>query len=254
MKLAYYAIPMGLMLFLSAGLVPYNDAFAQRKIPTIVTIDDVPSVVRPGDKVTLTGEVMTAAEVPIPDVPVNIYLLTSEPRMVKVASGVTGLEGIYEIVWNVKLLERERAPNDVTRQIPTQIAVLFAQFEGDDRFSNSKTGTTTIRIEANSIKTFINADKKVYREGDVATVFIAFIDADDEFVDPEMINANFNLTPIAEELENPRVGSYVYVTPPLQRGHNQITVVPTKEGYNIQAEAVTITVLTEGSVGKFQFS
>jgi hypothetical protein len=104
----------------------------------------------------------------------------------------------------------------------------------------------------NSLTTFVNTDKKLYREGETAIVVIGFVDEDDEFVDPDSINANFNLSPVTEEIEQKKVGSYSYVTPPLQRGHNQVTVVPAKEGYNIEAEAVTITVLTSGSVGVFE--
>lgn len=254
MKLAHYAaIPLGLMLLLSTGLVSYDSAFAQRKTPVIVTIDDVPSKVRPGDKATLTGAVMTANEEPLPDVPVNIYILTSDPKLIVVASGVTGLEGTFEIVWDVKLVPQERAFTDVTKKIHTQVVSLFAQFEGDNTYASSKTGKTTVTIEVNSIKTFVNSDKKVYKEGETAIVFVAFVDSDDNFVDPDGINAHFNLIPIADKLEKKKLGSYSFVTPPLERGHNQVTIVPAKEGYNIEAEAVTITVLTKGSVGKFQF-
>ena len=250
----YSAIPLGLMLLLSTGLVSYDGVFAQRKMATIVTIDEVPSKMRPGDMVTLRGMVMTADEKPLPDAPVNIYLLTSDPRLIVVASGVTGLEGTYEIIWDVKLIPREKAFTDVTRQIDTQIASLFAQFEGDDRFTFSKTLKSTITIDVNSLKTFVNTDKKQYREGETAIVFIGFVDEDDEFVDPDIINANFNLNSITDELEKKKVGSYTFTTSVLQRGHNQITVVPTKAGYNIQVEAVTVTVLPEGgSVGKFEF-
>ncbi|MEM2760027.1 MAG: hypothetical protein QXU32_10695 [Nitrososphaerales archaeon] len=253
MKSQYYAaIPLGLMLLASTGLVFQNDALAQRKMPTIVTIDEVPSKVRPGDRVTLTGTVMTADEEPLSNIPVNIYLLTSDPQLIVAASGVTGLEGTYEIVWEVKLIPRDRPLDDVTQKIHTQIASLFAQFEGDDRFASSKTSKSTVTIEVNSIKTFVNSDKKVYREGDTAIIFIGFVDSDDEFVDPDSINANFNLSSIVGKLEKKKEGSYTFVTPPLERGHNQVTVVPKKEGYNIEAEAVTITVLTTGSVGVFE--
>jgi hypothetical protein len=169
-----------------------------------------------------------------------------------VASGVTGLEGTFEIVWDVKLVPQERALTDVTQKIHTQVVSMFAQFEGDDTYASSKTGKTTVTIEVNSIKTFVNSDKKVYNEGETAIVFVAFVDSDDSFVDPDGINAHFNLTPVADKLEKKKLGSYSFVTPPLERGHNQIIIVPAKEGYNIEAEAVTITVLTKGSVDKFQ--
>jgi hypothetical protein len=259
MKLAHYAaIPLGLMLLLSTGFVSYNNVFAQvnltqTKMATETTIDDVPKIVRPGKQVTLTGSVMSGDGEPLQDATVNIYLLTSAPKLIVVASGITGIEGTFEIVWDVKLIPQERALTDVTRKVDTQVGSLFAQFEGDDTFAPSKSAKSTVTIEVNSIKTFVSSDKKEYNEGDTATIFIGFVDADDEFVDPDSINANFNLTPIGDQLEQKKAGSYAYVTPPLQRGHNQVTIVPAKEGYNIEAEAVTITVLSKGSVGKFQF-
>ena len=257
MRLIRYAtIPLGLMLLLSTGFVSYDGVFAQRKISTIVTIDEFSSKVRPGDMVPLRGMVMTADEKPVPNALVNIILLTSDPKLIVVASGITGLEGSYEIVWEVKLIPKERAWTDVTQQINTQLASLFVQFEGDERFTFSKTKKTTITIDVNSVNTFVSTDKREYREGESALVFIGFIDEDDEFLDPDSMNVNFNLKSITEELEKKKVGSYTFVTPPLQRGHNQITVVPTKAGYNVQVEAITITVLVPegGSVGKFEFS
>ena len=163
MKLVHYtAIPLGLMLLFSAVIVSYDDAFAQRKVATMVTVDDVPSKVRPGNKVTLTGMVMTADKEPLPDASVNVYLFTSDPKLIVVASGVTGLEGMYEIVWDVKLIPRERAFTDVTQKIHTQIGSLFVKFEGDDGFAKSRTAKTTVTIVVNSIKTFVSSDKKVY--------------------------------------------------------------------------------------------
>ena len=255
MKLLHYAaITLGVMLVLSTGLVSYNSpASAARQKATEITIDDVPSIVRPGDKVTLTGSLMTTDGEPITDAAINIYLLTSDPQLIIAASGVTGLEGTYEITWNVQLLPIHRAFTDVTKQVKTQVASLFAQFEGNDDFAASKTAKTTITIERNSINTFVNSDKKLYNEGDKAIIFLGFADADDEFVDPDWIQSNFNLEPISDQLEKKKVGSYTYMTPPLERGHNQITVIPHKEGYNTQTEVVTITVSTKGSVGVFEF-
>jgi len=252
MKWAYYAaIPLGLLMLFSAGLVPFDGAFAQKKIATDITLDEFPGKVRPGDKTALTGMVTTADGEPIPDLPVNIYVLTSDPKLIVVASGVTGLEGTFEIIWDVKLIPQEKAFTDVTQKIHTQVMSMFAQFEGDDQYMTSKSKKSTVTIEVNSITTFVNTDKKEYREGETAVVFIGFVDADDMFVDPDSINANFNLDSIADQLEKKKEGSYTFVTPPLQKGHNQITLVPTKEGYNIEAEAVTITVLPTSSVGKF---
>ena len=252
--LSYAAVLMGLMLVLSAALVSYNvPVMAAKQKATSVTIDEFPTKVRPGDQVTLTGMLTTADGEPINQEPVNIYILTSDPQLIVVATGVTGLEGTFEVVWDVQLTPIYKALVDVTKSFDTQVASLFAQFEGNENFAASKTRKTTVTIEVNSIKTFVTTDKKVYKVGETAVVFIGFVDSDDVFVDPDSMNANFNLDPIADILERKKVGSFTFITPPLQKGHNQVSVVPDKEGYNTQTEVVTITVLTPGSVGPFGF-
>ena len=250
----YAAVSLGLILVLSAGLVSYNvPVIAAKQKATSVTIDEFPTKVRPGDKITLTGMLTTADGDPINQVPVNIYILTSDPQLIVVASGVTGLEGTYEVTWDVELVPIQKALADVTKSFDTEVVSMFAQFEGDENFAPSKTGKTTVTIEVNYIKTFVSTDKKVYKENETAIVFIGFVDSDDNFLDPDSMNANFNLDPIADKLERKKEGSYTYITPPLHKGHNQISVVPDKEGYNTQTEVVTITVLTQGSVGPFGF-
>jgi hypothetical protein len=252
--LPYVAVYLSLILVFSAGLASYNvPATAAKQAATIVSIDEFPTKVRPGDQVTLTGMLTTAEGEPINQSPVNIYILTSEPQLIVVATGVTGIEGTFEVVWDVQLVPIYKAIMDVTKSFDTQVVSLFAQFEGDENFAASKTGKTTVTIEVNSIKTFVTTDKKVYKEGETAIVFIGFVDSDDEFLDPDTMNANFNLDPIADKLEKKKEGSYTFITPPLQKGHNQVSVVPDKEGYNTQTEVVTITVLTPGSVGPFGF-
>lgn len=252
--LSYAAVSLGLILVLSAGLVSYNvPAVAAKQKATSVAIDEFPTKVRPGDQVTLTGMLTTADGEPINQVPVNIYLLTSEPQLILAATGVTGIEGTFEVVWDVQLIPFERAHMDVTKSFDTQVVSLFAQFDGDENFASSKTGKTTVTIEVNSLKTFVSTDKKIYRNGETAVVFLAFVDSDDEFVDPDSMNANFNLQPVADQLEKKKVGSYTYITPPLHEIYNQFSLVPTKEGFNIQTEVITITVQPEASSGSFGF-
>ncbi|MFQ5921148.1 MAG: hypothetical protein ACE5JV_03935, partial [Nitrososphaerales archaeon] len=216
--LQYVAIPLGLMLVISAGLGSYYPlASAAGKQATVVEIDEVPGKVRPGEGVTIAGTITTADGEPLPpQTPLIVYLLTSDPRLVEAASGVTGLEGTFEIVWDVELVFTYRASHDTVKSIDTQVMSLFVQFEGDDTFAPSKSSKTTVTIEVNSLKTFVNPDKKEYNEGDSATIFLGFVDADEIFVDPESINANFNGTPIGDLLERKKSGSYTYVTPPLQ--------------------------------------
>ncbi len=253
-KLPYAAVSLGLMLVLSAGLASYNiPAFAAKQKATMVTIDEIPTKVRPGDKVTFTGMLTTVDGEPVNQAPVNIYVLTSEPQLIVVTSGVTGIDGTYKVTWDVQLIPIQKATYDLTQSFDTEVVSMFAQFEGNEKFAPSKTPKSTVTIEVNSIKTFVNTDKKVYKEGETAIVFIGFVDSDDKFLEPDSINANFNLDPIAEKLEKKKVGSYTFITPPLPKGHNQVSVVPQKEGYNIQVEVVTITVLSPTSTGPFGF-
>ena len=251
--LSYAAVSLGLILVLSVGLASNNiPIIAAKQKATTITVDELPMKVRPGDKVTITGMLTTVDGEPLNHLPVNIYILTSDPQLIVAASGVTGIGGTYEIVWNVQLTPIERASSDVTKSVDTQVVSMFAQFEGDENLVASKTGKSTVTIEVNSIKTFVNSDKKEYNEGEQALIFIGFADADDEFVDPDWIQSTFNVEPISDQLERKKVGSYTYMTAPLEKGHNQIAVIPHKEGYNIQTEVVTITVKIKGSQGVFE--
>ncbi len=262
--LQYVALSLGLMLVLSTAFVSYVPANAQVNLnptgmATVITLDDVPVKVRIGDNITLTGMLTTADGDPISQVPVNIYILTSEPQLIVAASGVTGLDGKYEVMWDVQTIPTTKAIYDVTKALPKQVVSIFAQFEGNEKYAASKTGKSTVKIEPNFIKVFVNSDKKIYAENETAIVFIGFIDADDKFLDPDTIKADFayvNANPgsvntiinphisISDNLEKKKVGSYTYTTAPLKVGHNQVTVVPIKAGYNVQPEVVTITVTT----------
>lgn len=269
---SYVALSLGLLLILSATFVSSSRANAQVNLnatgtPTVLTIDDVPARVRIGDNVTLSGTLTTVDGKPIPHVLVNIYLFTPEPRLFVVASGSTGTDGRYEVAWNVQAIVTNKLSNDVTKKLTTQSVSLFAQFDGNGAYAGSKTGKAAVIIEANTIKVFVNTDKNAYKENQTAIVFIAFLDSDDKFVDPDSMTAVFThvvsssvsgslLTnpsiPISEQLEKKKVGSYTYITQPLKAGHNQIMVIPVKAGYNIEPATITIIVLTTaGSVGRF---
>ena len=117
--------------------------------------------------------------------------------------------------------------------------VTFIQYR--DIFTN---GVTKPISESNSIKTFVSMDKQVYREGERALLFINFIDSNDKFLNPDSMTASFNFIPVGSVLEKKKLGSYVYVTPPLERGDNWIVVLPYKEGYKTEPEYASFTVIT----------
>ncbi len=267
----HLALSLGFFLVVSTFAF-YSNANAQVNlkstgIPTVLAIDDVPAKVRIGEELTLTGTLTTADGKAVSKVKVTVYLLTPEPQLIPLASGLTDSEGRFEVAWKVHTIATNRPDNDVTKKLPSQVFSLFAQFDGDATYSPSKSGKATLSIVPNMIKVFINSDKNAYKPGETALLFINFIDADDNFVDPDSIQADFTYvnqsstseslkdsphTPIGEQLEKKKTGSYTYVTSQLKEGHTQITVIPVKADYNIEPTTITIIVYrTPGAVGRF---
>ena len=62
-------------------------------------------------------------------------------------------------------------------------------------------------------------------------------------MDPDEIITGFKLAPIGSMLERKKVGSYVYVTPPLERGNTNIAILAQKEGYGIEPALLEITAV-----------
>lgn len=200
-----------------------------RGLPTILTLDDLPAKVRIGDIITLTGTLATVDGKPAEQVTVKIQILTSEPQLITLGSALTDKDGMYQVTWKVRALETNKLSNDVTKKLPTQVASIFAQFDGDETYAASKSAKSTVSIGPNMMKVFISTDKNAYKEGETALVFINFIDGDDRFVDPDNIKADYTYVnqtstsmslkesphiPIGDDLEKKKVGSYTYITPP----------------------------------------
>ncbi len=260
------------MLVLSASITTLSRANAQVNLnasgtPTTLTLNDVSAKVRLGENVTLSGTLTTLDGHPIDGVPVTVYLMTPEPKIFAVGSSTTSSDGTYQVVWNVQAISKIRPDNDVTQKVTTQTVSLFAQFDGSGSYAPSKTGKVGVVLESNAIKVYINADKNVYKVGDTATVFVAILDLDDNFVDPDTMKATFaNVDatstsrslgtnpqiPITDQMDHKKVGSYVYITTPLKPGNNQIVMIPFKAGYNTEITSITLIVLTgEQSRGRF---
>lgn len=115
-------------------------------------------------------------------------------------------------------------------------------FVSNDAASNNP---DSIKPATNSLKIFLSTDKNLYRQGERALIYVSFVDEHDRFVDPDSIIVSMNLFPTGYKLENKKVGSYTFVTPPLGKGSNQITVVAQKAMYNIDPASITATVLPE---------
>ncbi len=111
--------------------------------------------------------------------------------------------------------------------------------------------TDSLKPAENSLKIFVNSDKNSYREGEKALIYIAFLDEHDKFVDPDSIKVKMNLFLIGHTPEKKMVGSYTFVTPPLGRGDNQITVVAQKAMYKIDPSSISITVLPKIPSARF---
>lgn len=262
--LSYVALSLGLLLTFST--FSYS-ASAQVNLQatgtrTLLTLDDLPSKIRIGEKISFTGKLTTDDGTPIEEATVVVYSFTAEPRLVPIASIITDSDGEYEAEWEVQAVTTNKPDNDVTRKIPTQVVSIFAQYDGDDTYAPSKSKKSIVSIQPNSVKAFVNADKKAYGANESALVFIAFLDADNNFIDPDSIKADFayiettstseslHESPhisISDKLEKKKVGSYTYVTPTLKAGHNQIIVIPFKAGYNTEPVSLSLTVIRTGT-------
>jgi hypothetical protein len=172
--------------------------------------------------------------------PVTIYKFVPKPELIPIASGVTGIDGDFELSWIAEFTPIERAPTDVTRKFQTETVTIFAQFDGNDQYASSRSGKNTATIKVNEIKTFVNSDKNLYRQGDEALIFLAFIDSHDEFVDPDSLRVVLNDREV--EVEQKQVGSYTLTLPSLPKEHTQLFVLPRKEGYNLNNGFLTIIV------------
>jgi hypothetical protein len=199
-----------------------------------------------GDTINFSGVLTADDGTPIPNAEIRIVQFLPKPELVTIASGVTGIDGEYNLSWMAQLPPKEEATTDVTEKILKDNVVFFAQFDGDDTYSSARTAKLTAIVQANQIFTSVNAEKRVYGPGESALLFIGFIDTNDEFVDPDSIRVLYDDQEL--KVEQKKTGSYTVVTPTLTVDHHQLLVIPKKEGYN--AENGFLTVQVSGFFGK----
>ncbi|MFQ5970550.1 MAG: hypothetical protein ACE5J2_08680 [Nitrososphaerales archaeon] len=199
-----------------------------------------------GDMVTFSGTLTTENETPIPGATVNIMNLLPTPELVVIATGVTGIDGDFELSWTAQFTPREKASTDVLKKYLDETLELFAQFEGDATYAETRTGKLIATIKANQVFTSVNSEKKVYGPGDSALMFIGFIDSNDEFVDPDSMRVLYDDQEL--QVEKKKTGSYTVMTPTLTVDHHQVIVIPKKEGYNLENGFLTVQV--SGFFGK----
>lgn len=199
-----------------------------------------------GESVTFSGTLTSATGRPIPNAEIKIIKLLSKPELVTVASGVTGIDGAYDLKWTAEFTPKDKVHTDVLTKFLKETVVFFAQYDGDDTYANASTGKLTATVKANQIFTSVNAEKRVYGPGDSALIFLAFIDSRDEFVDPDNIRVLYDDQVL--KVEQKATGSFTVVTPSLTVDHHQVLVIPQKEGYNIENGFLTVQV--SGFFGK----
>jgi len=239
---------MGVMLVMSTALAVSSTSFAAKQKPTVLSMEmsgctntmTCNATLLVGDEVTFSGVLTTDEGEPISGAEINIIKFIPKPELVVVASGVTGIDGDFQLSWTAEFTEKERAPDDVTRKMLTENVAIYADFAGDDQYASSRSAKNTAFIKANEITALVNSDKNLYRQGEPALVFIAFIDSNDNFVDPDELRVVLNDQEV--EVEQKKTGSYTLTIPNLPKEHTQLFVLPKKAGYNIDNGFLTIIV------------
>ncbi len=193
-----------------------------------------------GNTVKFTGTLTDDSGNPIPDAPVNILALVPKPAIVLLTNSTTNIDGVFEAEWTVKLSSQETAFQDVTRQFRTESVTAYAEFPGNDGYKPSRSNKLTMSVTVNTIHPIVNSDKTTYNEGDNVSIFIAFVDSADNFIDPESIFATVNNKDV--ELEKKKTGSYTLTLPNIPKQHTQLLIVPIQPGYNTDTAYLTIIV------------
>jgi len=199
-----------------------------------------------GDMIKFSGTLTTEDGRPISGAKVSIVKLLPKPELVVIASGVTGIDGVYDLSWAAEFTPREKESTETLKKLLDENVVLFAQFGGDAKYAGARTGKMTATIKANQIFTSVNSEKRVYGPGESALIFIGFIDSNDKFVDPDSMRVLYDDQEM--KVEKKKTGSYTVSTPTLTVEHHQVIVIPQKEGYNLETGFLTVQV--SGFFGK----
>jgi len=244
------AILLGLSLILP--MMQFN-AFAafpeEKRDPTSISLDLIEQCLNTmqcnaqvftGTTIKFTGVLTDEDGETLPDMPVNIIALIPTPELVTLATTTTNIDGVFEAEWVAKLSTQKTAFQDVTKKLLSESLTVFAEFEGNEELAPSKSNKLTMSVTVNTIHTLVNSDKTQYNEGDTVTIFIAFIDSADNFIDPERIFATLNNESV--ELEKKKEGSYTFTIAGVARQHQQLIIVPDTEGFNATTAYLTIIV------------
>ncbi len=246
---------LGILIGLSLVLPLQFNAFAafesDKRDPTAISLDLIEQCLNTmqcnaqlytGTTIKFTGTLTDEDGNPLPDMPVNIIALVPTPELVTLTSTTTNIDGMFEAEWVAKLSKQESAFTDVTKQFLSESLTVFAEFPGSEDMAPSKSNKLAMSVTVNTLHTVVNSDKTLYNEGDTVTIFIAFLDSGDNFVDPENILATLNNVDVVKSLEKKKEGSYVFTISAIEKKHQQLIVVPHIEGFNASTAYLTIIV------------
>jgi len=235
-----------------------NHAVAKPK-PTQITLDpfsECKNVMQcnaqlfTGQEITFSGILLDNSGIAIPDANVNIYLLMAT-ELKPLASAVTSKDGTFEVQWVTKFFDNKSIGESFKQQVSEGFTV-YAQFEGDSKYTESRSGKLVFTVSTKSMFTFVATDKTVYKKDTAALISVNFLDGElkedglalNDFIDPDTIRASYDNIPV--ELSKKKTGSYVFMTPPLELGHHQLFINADKEGHNNRVGFVTVHVSETG--------
>jgi len=203
-----------------------------------------------GQEITFAGILLDSSGMAIPDAKVNIYLLMAT-ELKPFVSTVTKQDGTFEVNWVAKFFDNKSIGETFKQQVGEGFTV-YAQFEGDSKYTESRSGKLVFTVSTKSMFTFVATDKTVYKQDTAALIAINFLDGElkedgltlNDFIDPDTIRASYDNIPV--ELSKKKTGSYVFMTPPLKLGHHQLFINADKEGHNNRVGFVTVHVSESG--------
>jgi hypothetical protein len=260
MQMLFFTVIVSVAL-LGSIVVPALGATRSKLIPAQLTVEPLPECknllqcnasFHAGETITFTGILTDEKGKFIPDATVNIYRSSALETQL-LASGVTELDGSFEIKWKAQFIEKKEAGETFKQQL-REVSMIFAEFPGNDQYAQAKSGKMVITVKIMDVLNNLATDKRLYREGENALIIINFIEGEiagknimyRDFIDPDRVAVTYDGATV--ELTKKKVGTYAFVTPPLTIGHHQLTVNPAKDGYNTSVGFITVQV--SGFFGK----
>lgn len=257
MQIKFLALVMGVILlstFIAPSFATHIGGHPRLKV-TQITLDlpaectnmmQCNATYLPGDTVTFTGILTDATGRFVGDAKVNIYSFIGMDSQL-LTSAVTERDGTFKATWQAQFLGK-KVIGETFKQRINEVLTIFAKFEGNDKYAPSQSAKIVITVKIKDMLTVVATDKKLYKEGELAVIFVNFIEADIEgkniryggFIDPNSMRVTYDNEPVL--LSKKKAGSYTFITPPLTIGHHQLVINPAKDGYNNRVGFVTVQV------------